>query len=439
MLDCMAPFDLAKWTRHYDGHVREAALARAAQLGWPELYLATIERLNDWVPQVRQVARGAVLTLLPLVPDSTVLDSLPKLGRLALATREDHSLWLSQLEAAIVKKVEPGEIIKAIHGENFLVARMCFRIARTYKLVSECDLIEATLGTTNDVHIASSALNMAKALAPVEKIAFHEMALKSKFNAVRTQALRNLLGMDGIDTQALAFDFLLDRQHSVRSAARWHLKAHGIETLSFYTRKLDDGNLTIADARSCLAVLSTVGDKNEIALAKRYLSSVHPRIQASALLAWARLDKSVRDEIILIALTSDHKRVRELAPVLLKEYNAYIDIGDAVELALEKCDYRLAVLLARREPWICLTTLVSIWSQVDAASPLRDYLINDLTQWINGAANVHQVPSAPLALILASASFRFALEDMLKVIPATRNAMEYTLAVFSPSQHGHMP
>lgn len=41
---------------HYSGYVRQAALDRAAELRSLDLLPAIVDRLNDWVPQVRQRA-----------------------------------------------------------------------------------------------------------------------------------------------------------------------------------------------------------------------------------------------------------------------------------------------------------------------------------------------------------------------------------------------
>jgi hypothetical protein len=55
---------LAQGLVEYSGYDREAALARCVELrSWDNLP-GMVERLNDWVPQVRKAAQVALTTLL---------------------------------------------------------------------------------------------------------------------------------------------------------------------------------------------------------------------------------------------------------------------------------------------------------------------------------------------------------------------------------------
>ena len=60
--------DLALHAAHSSGYVREAAARRCAERGEPDLLPVVTERLNDWVPEIRNAARQALSTLLLAAP-----------------------------------------------------------------------------------------------------------------------------------------------------------------------------------------------------------------------------------------------------------------------------------------------------------------------------------------------------------------------------------
>jgi hypothetical protein len=110
--------ELRLYARDYSGYVREAALNRCVELGWPELLPLVAERLNDWVPEVRHMARKALMTLLPLVAASQILAVVPVILRLNSGGRGDHVVWLTQFEAELIQTVCVEEFVAAATGPD---------------------------------------------------------------------------------------------------------------------------------------------------------------------------------------------------------------------------------------------------------------------------------------------------------------------------------
>ena len=422
--------ELPYWIEHYDGYVREAALTRAVDLRSPELYLAIVGRLNDWVPQVRRSARRALLSVLPSVSNDEALDSLPLVDRLLVATREDHSQFMEQFEAALLEKVGTAPIIDALQSERLALARSCFRVVCKYQLLPLVDLIERTIGSTKDIRTSLAALKLADQLDLRFCIELNKFALRSKFGAVRTVALRMLIGVDESNAIEMAYGALLDPQSSVRSAAIWHLGQCGIDVKSFYVQRLQHGALSVRDLRICLAALAVCGSVDEVGIIKSYLHDARPRIQAGALLACARLDKGARDEIVKIALNADVPRVRKMSVSFIDDFGSYIETQAAVDIALSKADHRLALVMARREPWVWLMTIVAEWTSVQQDSSLRAMLIDELKAWVDRATHVYQGPSTRMREPLASPSTRNILKEMLSKDPGRQRIMEHTLSQF---------
>jgi hypothetical protein len=82
---CASAAALIPYIGDSSGYVREAAIRRCVELARPECLGAVAGRLNDWVPQVRQVARTAVMTLMPFAPTAELLATLPLIMGLARA------------------------------------------------------------------------------------------------------------------------------------------------------------------------------------------------------------------------------------------------------------------------------------------------------------------------------------------------------------------
>jgi len=413
--------DLANWLQHYDGRLREAALVRTAEIGMTDLYPAVMERLNDWVPQVRRAARSALFAMLPLMSESQVLEALGLIDRLFLATREDHSQWIEQFEAAALEKIGPQAILKAMTGRQVRIARACFRIARQHRLAPLEALVKQTLRYANDIRTAIAAFNLIIQVEQSIQSSLFDAALSNKFGAVRTRALRALLAAsDQSRTHPVAMAALLDPYSAARGAAIWHLQQMGVETDRYYLEQLATGALPPRKIRLCLSALSGQGNLEQLAVIKSYLNSPWSSVQVSALLAWARLDKSARDDIVVVALQSEAAAPRKIARLMTEKAGAYIDTAAAVEMALNKADVGLALAFAQRDPWIWLATIIKLWSQAAPAASVRYTLLEEFGKWTARSHHIYQKPASEMKARLTSSASATALDEMIAGSSSTR-------------------
>jgi hypothetical protein len=91
--------DLVMFMSHWNGFVREAATKRAGERLQSGTLRTIIERLNDWVPQVRAQARAAVAAFVSADRFEDVLDAWPDIRRLRGRSREDHHELVELLES----------------------------------------------------------------------------------------------------------------------------------------------------------------------------------------------------------------------------------------------------------------------------------------------------------------------------------------------------
>lgn len=403
---------LVDWSRHYDGFIREGVLVRAVELRSPELLDAILERLNDWVPQVRQAARTALLTLVPLLPPSAILKTLPAIDRLRLAKRENHAAWIDNYHATVIDALGAGALVtQAVMGTGE-VARSCFDVVKTHSLLKADRFAERVLENGTDFGTSLAAWRLGSTLEANERRNLAEIGLRSPFGAVRTVALRELVTSASEQADALAEQALLDPQSSVREVAMWHLKQKGYPVAQFYVDSLTQGVLAMRKTRICLASLAACGTRDHAAIIKRFTDILHARTQATAVVSWIRLAPDARDEILRFALLSQYSRVRKLALVLMNDFGAYIDLEEALTLAEQRSDHTLALSLARREPWTWITTILKV-ANSPVESPNKEHLIRELQNWLAASANIYTKPTDAQARNLSLPDTRRVLTELV--------------------------
>src|SRR5690348_1741050 len=90
--------DLLATSSHGSGFKRENAVRRLGMLGNPIAIPYLIERVNDWVPQVREAARSALSRLIRAGNGEAFVESLPAIMHLQTCTRDDHTELMQAVE-----------------------------------------------------------------------------------------------------------------------------------------------------------------------------------------------------------------------------------------------------------------------------------------------------------------------------------------------------
>ena len=141
----------------YSGYVRQAAVERAAQLRLPAFAPAIVARLNDWVPQVRDAARSALLILLPAMPADAALAILPATINLRNAGRYDQADWLDRIERDLLGQLTSAFLLAGVRNAEAKVARACFDILYRHAALDTAQLIVAALAARSDIVIGRKA------------------------------------------------------------------------------------------------------------------------------------------------------------------------------------------------------------------------------------------------------------------------------------------
>lgn len=375
--------ELQLFLAHSDGYVRQAAIARAVTLAHADLLVPVAERLNDWVPQVRDAARAAIVALLPLVPTLHVLGILPKIERLRTAPRSDHRQWLIDFERALLVVVDAGDLVAGANGADVSIARACFYLLQRHTMVDATTMVSLGLRSRRDI-VMSMRAALFIGMLPVEQREIHYRAtLNSHFGAVRTVGIRALLSQPKSPAlHQLALSMLLDPQSSVRSAAIRYLRSDAFDVAAFYRNLLEAPSTTSGVVRTCLGALAGLRSNADLSLLKTFLASPLISIRTSAYAAWLKIEPNDKDAIAEGALADEAKSIRKAALDMTRRQGAFIAFDTVCAVLTRHQEWHALLRFSQREKWIALEAIARIALATGPSHPVRAELKRELAGWM---------------------------------------------------------
>lgn len=218
LADCKGEGDWLTLSSHHNGFVREVAVRELSELPSPEALAALLERVNDWVPQVRQLANAGVQRY--LVPEHTpaLLHALQPLMALAERQRADHRETLAAARTVLQGAEVRDAVLAAFLVKHGKAARFLFDL-----LLEASDKPTYLLGTAlahREMTVRQMAVSACRSLPAEQAVPLLQSALATPGASVRAKALHALLGLLD-DPRELLCGALLDASPAVRNLARW--------------------------------------------------------------------------------------------------------------------------------------------------------------------------------------------------------------------------
>lgn len=377
-----------------DGYVREAALKRAAELASPTLLPAIVERLNDWVPQVRALAQKVLLDMLPALDTADALRLLPAVQHLRQAGRADHSAWIASFERALVEKAGARAIVDGLLDPDVRVARACWKVTEAAGLSPPEAVIARLLPASRDIVLAQHAAESIFHLPLAARGPLFRRALESGFGMVRAIALRPVLAEESAENDALARRMATDTNNWVRLIASAYLARRGIDTAAILAAALRAEGAGSTTIRASLAGLAELGASGQLDLVRAHTGHPLARVQVSAYLAWLRLEPSRRDEIAREVLRSPLRRVRKLVLHLLRKDGACLDTETGLAAMAVHDDLDLMFAFLKGQPWSWLELIVRLEPRSRREPALRARLAHELQSWLGDPKMRYVQPSA---------------------------------------------
>jgi hypothetical protein len=215
---CEAHGDWLTLSTHSNGFVREVAVRELSEQPSPDALAALLERVNDWVPQIRQLALDGVQHYLVPEHAPALLHALQPLMALAERQRADHSQTLAATREALQATEVRNEVETAFTARHGKAARFLFAL-----LLEASDeptaLLSKALGH-REMTVRQLAVSACQTLPAELARPLLMQAFKTPGASVRVNALRCLLPLLD-EPRALLREALMDPSPAVRSLARW--------------------------------------------------------------------------------------------------------------------------------------------------------------------------------------------------------------------------
>ncbi len=410
----------------YSGYIREAAVTRAVELAHPAFLPALAVRLNDWVPKVRDVARAAVITLLPLMPHTALLDILPAIAGLRNAGRHDHADWIATFERHLLQHIGHGTLADGLRSPDMKVARACFDLLLRHATPNALDVIRSGV-LSSDIVTGSRATGAIATLDPAERESAYRAALQSRFGPVRAGALHGFLHYTAsplkLDT---AIAQLVDTQARVRAVAIDWLAAAQVDASRTYRQILAAPTSPARLLCTSLAALCTFRQPDDALLVSTFATHPVTAVRTAAYVAWLKLAPHDKDQIALAALGDQAERVRKVAMEMVDRRGAFVPFAAACALLNRPADWPRLMRLGGNGEWDAIEAIARMAPCSDAT--MRATLLAELETWL-ATADGHHRPTVVQAAFLRSDEARASLAALAG--RDLREVVEHALALAS--------
>lgn len=273
------------------GFGREKALRRlGARTGGPELRFILL-RLDDWVPAIRAYAIYAANQRMTPEYGATFVECLPILAALSLRGRVRESSFHSWVRAWLTRPELAPVLHAAVGHPDRRVRLEAFQLAAAAAPASARDLVERAW-RKDDVTLRSRAAELAvERLAGADREWFARRAARDACPRLQVHGLDLLYQRDPASARPELERALLDRNESVRWAARYYLGRMGVTGFAdAYRRTL--ASSSAPRLRAALGGLEQTGDAGDVARILPLLQHESGPVARAALRALWKLDRA---------------------------------------------------------------------------------------------------------------------------------------------------
>jgi hypothetical protein len=336
-------------TTHHNGFIREVAVRALRDQPSPEALAALIERLNDWVPQIRDLATESLNHYLSPSHVQALLFALDALMALASRHRADHGPTLR----AVRNTLQAADVHSDVYA-NFL-ARQGSAARYLFKLLLEKDIDKQTLLRDALAHreltVRVAGVAACQALPDAQALQLLREALPRPGAKVRVCVMRALLPLLE-NPEPLLCEALLDDSRSIRSLARWVAPKRDIDAQAILAARLTEAFPKAK--RGWLGILGLAAEL-DVELEQRWLMgaarSNYPTVRQAAM---GQLSEG--QSIELLAALDDPSDTVFLAAVAQLNKQSWASLHTGLDAKLDRdwhelSDKRRDALMRLRPKW----------------------------------------------------------------------------------------
>lgn len=371
---CSEDSDWVCLSRHRNGFVREVAVRVLMNKNSSEALGAIVERLNDWVPVIRELAINALEPYLKSPSASNLIQLLGQFVALGRKERADHRSILNRVTEALVKEVAiPETSLAFVHGRGE-VARFLFKALWPVMVDCRVEFLSAAL-SHQDVTIRKLALQASGDLNREESIAVLTLAVRNSNAFIRSRALYAWLPVGTAPACRIATS-LMDPSPAVRSVALWAAPRYNVDCKAVFYQRMAGGNpISKAEWLGVLGLAKHIGvvvDEGFISCALQYVA---PAVRVAALELPGQSHQS-----LLAAVMDPSDKVVRVAENMLRKLS-WDEIAEFVSSRLEKwhalTERQQFTLLALQPKWRQVGFLLNQLS----GAPMDAYWLRKISEW----------------------------------------------------------
>ena len=397
-------------------------------LGNPVAIPKLIVRVNDWVPQVREAAKKALLMLMTPKNANAFAESLPDLFHLRTCGRDNHAQFIDDVLEYLLKVENVDSIREVAFSLEPKVARIAVRLCFDYALLDRDELVAKWLSHP-DVLVRNIAAVHLREISGANLNALLKLAIKDPYMPIRREAFQIYLRSSPEQGDVIANTFLFDRHVSIRELAITHLLSKGVDVRGLYSSEISNDSQNISRRKFSILGLAYLDAKEEIPSILQYLNNKSPGIRKSAIQALEKLMGDESKSILLSALD-------DLSPGVAKESSRLIakskfkygshEINEAINIQGHPHTLALIMRAMRKSnKWERLIFLLRVMIAVTDDDPSNNGVVqSELSAW---DADFNRSSSQPSAMQIQMINHDYASCSSL-LNEVQKRSIEFTLS-----------
>ena len=309
---------------HWNGFVREQAVAGLAHATDGRELPFLLLRLNDWVPQVRAAAREAIEARLTPSRAVRFLRHVRLVTRLLSAGRVNHHDLLVALARLLVSTPAARSTISQMLTEaTDRERRHLFRLA-TLSEDNIDALVLAALHSRDPFLQTIAVRRLPEVLTDSDLRAALDQAARGQASPVRREAILLLATRFPQESVSVLSAAVLDRSPAVRDLARFYLSKTGVHDFPSLYRGELTSQVSPTRLSAALDGLAEVGGPDDAAVAASFLDDASARVRRAAVRAIGRLDPEPHLPMLLRALGDPVRSVSAAARTALRPHASQV-------------------------------------------------------------------------------------------------------------------
>ncbi|NUP46070.1 MAG: hypothetical protein HOW97_01970 [Catenulispora sp.] len=380
-----------------DGRLREPAVRLLAEAESVAALPVLGLRAADWVPIVRDVARGAILRRLEDDPDGAALAALAPMAFLVAGRQQGG--WLLDEVTRRLREPAAGPVVSQLLGSSDAeLRRAAYQVLTELGKLTLEQAIQAAVRDRDIVIRSRTAAYAGRLAVETDSLTAARQLLASRTPLVRAEALQALNRLGDLDAVRSA---LVDRSSLVRGTARFYLRPHGVDFPAVYRLRLGEGGDAVTPYT--VAGLVEVGSADDTELFWSLVRHPIARVRVEALRGLQAFAPAINGDDLLALVAGDPSAavVRQAAATIIAR-DVVLDTDRLLDLldSARPVSVRLAahrLLAARDTAWRLAADVMLL---ADAEPVVAAYARHDVNVAVKQQMYVR--PSGRTAELLAA-------------------------------------